>query len=110
MPLVNLLWSVGVRGSVREARHITQRSHLCQLTQRQFTRVPRLSSENGHKYISTTASRFALEHRDQEKVMVRVFEQGKTLPHQQWVGIIYFLGRVYLEILGWCFDATNSML
>lgn len=29
--------------------------------------------------------------KDKEQVLVRVFEQGKTLPHQQWVCMSYII-------------------
>ena len=38
-----------------------------------------------HFTIYRPCLQLGLPHKDDDKVLVRVFEQGKTLPHQQWV-------------------------
>ena len=47
-----------------------------------------LHSANVRKFFATTSSMVALQQKEKDAVMVRVLEQGATLPHQQWVSTV----------------------
>ena len=94
--LMIMPWKTLSHLSVRHARrHLTNTLSLQLLN----NRIPLVVGVSSHQINTqyTTRRHFTiyrpclqlgLPHKDDnDKVLVRVFEQGKTLPHQQWVGL-----------------------